>query len=111
MGGDHGGKAEGERRFLNLAGQKCCQYRVQEIKNRHQRNQGCDPDDNAGDHDGNIDKAIKQCSHRPAHALQAQGRLCEPEEVAAEVVFLASDEASFITGTALYVDNGWYAKG
>jgi enoyl-[acyl-carrier-protein] reductase (NADH) len=26
-------------------------------------------------------------------------------------VFLASDEASFITGNALYVDNGWYAKG
>jgi NAD(P)-dependent dehydrogenase (short-subunit alcohol dehydrogenase family) len=41
----------------------------------------------------------------------SQGRICEPEEVAAAVVFLASDEASFITGTALYVDNGWYAKG
>ncbi|MCP4766889.1 MAG: SDR family oxidoreductase [Gammaproteobacteria bacterium] len=42
---------------------------------------------------------------------EAQGRICEPEEVAAAVVFLASDEASFITGNALYVDNGWYAKG
>jgi NAD(P)-dependent dehydrogenase (short-subunit alcohol dehydrogenase family) len=42
---------------------------------------------------------------------EAQGRICEPEEVAAAVVFLASDEASFITGDALYVDNGWYAKG
>jgi NAD(P)-dependent dehydrogenase (short-subunit alcohol dehydrogenase family) len=41
----------------------------------------------------------------------AQGRICEPQEVAAAVVFLASDEASFITGNALYVDNGWYAKG
>ncbi len=41
----------------------------------------------------------------------SQGRICEPEEVAAAVVFLASDEASFITGNALYVDNGWYAKG
>jgi len=41
----------------------------------------------------------------------AQGRICEPEEVAAAVVFLASDDASFITGNALYVDNGWYAKG
>ena len=40
-----------------------------------------------------------------------QGRICEPEEVAAAVVFLASDEASFINGNALYVDNGWYAKG
>lgn len=44
--------------------------------------------------------------------LQAvQGRLCEPEEVAAAALWLASDEASFVTGTALYVDNGWYAKG
>ncbi len=42
---------------------------------------------------------------------EAQGRICEPEEVAAAVVFLASDEASFITGNALYVDNGWYTKG
>jgi NAD(P)-dependent dehydrogenase (short-subunit alcohol dehydrogenase family) len=42
---------------------------------------------------------------------EAQGRICEPEEVANAVVFLASDDASFITGNALYVDNGWYAKG
>jgi NAD(P)-dependent dehydrogenase (short-subunit alcohol dehydrogenase family) len=41
----------------------------------------------------------------------AQGRICEPEEVAAAVVFLASDESSFISGNALYVDNGWFAKG
>jgi NAD(P)-dependent dehydrogenase (short-subunit alcohol dehydrogenase family) len=42
---------------------------------------------------------------------QSQGRICEPEEVAAAVLFLASDEASFINGNALYVDNGWYTKG
>jgi len=42
---------------------------------------------------------------------EAQGRICEPEEVAAAVLFLASDEASFISGNALYVDNGWYTKG
>ncbi|MEM1429685.1 MAG: SDR family oxidoreductase [Pseudomonadota bacterium] len=40
-----------------------------------------------------------------------QGRICEPEEVASAVLFLASDEASFINGAAIYVDNGWYAKG
>lgn len=40
-----------------------------------------------------------------------QGRICYPEEVAAAVVFLSSDEASFVNGTATYVDNGWYAKG
>jgi NAD(P)-dependent dehydrogenase (short-subunit alcohol dehydrogenase family) len=46
-----------------------------------------------------------------AALAEAQGRICEPEEVAAAVVFLASDEASFISGNALYVDNGWYVKG
>lgn len=40
-----------------------------------------------------------------------QGRICRPGEVANAVLFLASDEASFVNGTALYVDNGWYAKG
>lgn len=40
-----------------------------------------------------------------------QGRICEPEEVAAAALWLCSDEASFVNGTALYVDNGWYAKG
>ncbi len=40
-----------------------------------------------------------------------QVRICEAEEVASAALFLASDEASFVNGTALYVDNGWYAKG
>ena len=40
-----------------------------------------------------------------------QGRICEPEEVAAAVTFLALDEASFVNGHALYVDNGWFTKG
>ncbi len=42
---------------------------------------------------------------------ETQGRICYPEEVANTVVFLASDEASFVNGTATYVDNGWHAKG
>lgn len=42
---------------------------------------------------------------------ETQGRICYPEEVANAVVFLASDEASFVNGTAMYVDNGWHAKG
>jgi NAD(P)-dependent dehydrogenase (short-subunit alcohol dehydrogenase family) len=36
-----------------------------------------------------------------------QGRLCRPEEVAAAALFLASDEASFINGAHLFVDNGF----
>lgn len=38
-----------------------------------------------------------------------QGRLCEPSEVAAAVLFLASDESSFVNGTHLFVDNGFSA--
>jgi NAD(P)-dependent dehydrogenase (short-subunit alcohol dehydrogenase family) len=38
-----------------------------------------------------------------------QGRICEPEEVASAALFLASDDASFVNGSALYVDNGWTA--
>lgn len=37
------------------------------------------------------------------------GRLAEPEDIAAAAVFLASDEASFVTGVAFAVDGGMTA--
>ena len=38
-----------------------------------------------------------------------QGRMGKPEEVANVVLFLASDEASFVNGAHLFVDNGFTA--
>lgn len=37
------------------------------------------------------------------------GRISKPEEQAAAVAFLASDEASFLNGAIVPVDGGWYA--
>ncbi|WP_425385655.1 SDR family oxidoreductase [Streptomyces marokkonensis] len=34
------------------------------------------------------------------------GRLGRPDEIAAAVAFLASEQSSFITGTSLYADGG-----
>ena len=39
------------------------------------------------------------------------GRAAEPEELAAAICFLASDEASFITGQTLFVDGGFSVTG
>lgn len=39
-----------------------------------------------------------------------QNRVSEPEEIAAAINFLVSDEASFITGVALPVDGGYLAR-
>ena len=44
----------------------------------------------------------------PFHLL---GRVANPEEVASAVLFLCSDEASFITGTDIAVDGGYGAMG
>jgi NAD(P)-dependent dehydrogenase (short-subunit alcohol dehydrogenase family) len=43
-------------------------------------------------------------------AMHPMGRVGQPDEVAAAIAFLASDEASFITGELLRVDGGMVVK-
>ena len=56
-----------------------------------------------------LDEQGQNWNENDLHSVQ--GRICKPEEVASAVLYLASDDSSFVNGTALYVDNGWYAKG
>ena len=46
-------------------------------------------------------------AHAAFLARQPMGRLAKAEEIAALVVYLASDESSFTTGHAHIVDGGW----
>ena len=46
----------------------------------------------------------------PMLAAHPIGRLGEPSEVAHAILFLASEEASFVTGTILPVDGGYLAQ-
>jgi NAD(P)-dependent dehydrogenase (short-subunit alcohol dehydrogenase family) len=38
------------------------------------------------------------------------GRYGEPDEVAYGVLYLASDESAFVTGSELVIDGGWTAQ-
>ncbi len=38
------------------------------------------------------------------------GRIAQPEELAAAIAFLVSDDASFMTGSELVVDGGYTAR-
>ena len=46
---------------------------------------------------------------RELHARQPIGRMGRPEEVADLAVYLAADEAGFMTGSAVVLDGGWTA--
>ncbi len=64
---------------------------------------------------GAIDTPMIQEANFPKEAMDGLlakiplHRMGRPEEVSAAVVFLASDEASYVTGATLYVDGGWLA--
>ena len=64
---------------------------------------------------GAIDTPMVQAAQMPKEAMAALlqriplKRIGRPEEVSAMVVFLASEEASYVTGATFYVDGGWLA--
>ena len=51
----------------------------------------------------------KEVMRAELRARQPVGRLGRPEEVAAAVRYLASDQAAFVTGSLLTLDGGWTA--
>lgn len=50
-----------------------------------------------------------EATRRAMHARQLDGRLGQPEEVAAGIAFLASPEARFVNGSAFVMDGGMTA--
>ncbi|HEX7775875.1 MAG TPA: SDR family oxidoreductase [Parvibaculum sp.] len=59
-------------------------------------------------------REVRELSAQGVDASEAamkamQGRMCEPVEVAQAALFLASDDASFVNGSHVYVDNTFTA--
>jgi NAD(P)-dependent dehydrogenase (short-subunit alcohol dehydrogenase family) len=63
---------------------------------------------------GPIQTRVSPPEGNPHHKGQCDnttlGRVGQPREVACAALFLASDEASYITGVTLPVDGGWTSK-
>ena len=66
---------------------------------------------------GGVDTAMTSILHDEAmssirdqlRSFHAFNRFSKPEEIAAAILFLASDDASFVTGSSLVVDGGYTA--
>jgi NAD(P)-dependent dehydrogenase (short-subunit alcohol dehydrogenase family) len=48
--------------------------------------------------------------HEQLVASHPLGRIAEPEEVADSILYLATDQSSYVTGVALPVDGGYLAR-
>ena len=44
-------------------------------------------------------------------AVVPMGRVAQPEDLVGPLVFLASDQSRYVTGTVLHVDGGWTIQG
>ncbi len=72
-------------------------------------------------HPGTIDTPLNQAAFEASqnpdamraffNSIQPVGRMAGAEEMAACIAFLASDDASFVTGAELLADGGWLAAG
>ena len=50
-----------------------------------------------------------QAAYREMSSTQLNGRMIRPEEIAAAALYLAADESTMVTGSALMIDGGWSA--
>ncbi len=55
------------------------------------------------------ESADPEAAYEEMCATQPMGRMGRPEEIAAAALYLASDEAAFLTGATLTPDGGWSA--
>lgn len=64
----------------------------------------------AVDHYSNISHTAKDEVYKSLDTVQPMGRIGKPEEIAATVAFLLSDESSFTTGSLIAVDGGYVCQ-
>lgn len=105
LGGMAGGTAYTASKYgvAGLVNQLACEFAPQGV-----RVNGVAP---GGVRTSMIKEAAKVANpEETSKAMTPLGRMAEPEELAMPVLFLASSDASFITGTMLRVDGGWRSK-
>ena len=57
-----------------------------------------------------VTQQIQDEVRQQLHARQPIGRMGQLDEIAYAALYLASDEAAFVTGSAFVIDGGWTAK-